>query len=197
MSNIRPEDIKNFRAARKAAGLTGCITGMPNPAMDFLGYRDIQSWRPVDPMNPHCFCFDCRDLWDPEGLIDLKLIQMGHPSAVWTYAAILPVQHVPAPVAPIPVRTTGGGAGFSNDKNAPPPLNLSKVKRDDKALEERCKTDLGELRGKLQSELITVMDKRRRMTCLTSEDRTNYLNELSQQETALWRKLDAIDVLLN
>jgi len=93
--NITPEQIKTHRATRKAAGLAGCISGRPVPEMDLFGYKDVQSWRPADPMNPHCFCFDCRDLWDNDASIDLKLIQEGHKIAMWTYAELLPKEFHP------------------------------------------------------------------------------------------------------
>lgn len=122
--NITTEQIRAHRASRKASGLAGCITGRPLPEISFYGYSDVQSWRPSDPMQPHCFCFDCRDLWDSDAAIDLELIQKGHEMARWTYAELLPKDAVPpkkeaAPApslakpignsVPLLPRTNGGG----------------------------------------------------------------------------------------
>lgn len=111
--SITPQQIIDFRAARKASGMAGCITGRPTPELDFFGYKDVQSWRPADPMQPHCFCFDCRELWDSDASIDVQLIQNGHKMALWTYEQILPKGSVPprdeAPRPALPLPMPSGG----------------------------------------------------------------------------------------
>ena len=109
--NLTAQQIQDHRAARKASGLAGCVTGRPVPPMDFFGYKDVQSWGPADPMKPHCFCFDCRDLWDNDASIDLQLLKEGHKMALWTYAELLPEDQrpkkddaaTPAVVKPLPL----------------------------------------------------------------------------------------------
>ena len=88
--SITSEQILEHRASRKAAGLVGCISNRPPPALDFFGYKDVQSWRPADPMEPNCFCFDCRSLWDSDAAIDLQLLQERHVIAGQTYRELLP-----------------------------------------------------------------------------------------------------------
>lgn len=80
-----PMEILAHRKARKEAGLAGCITGKPVSTRIVFGFSDIQSWRPTNPMDPHCFCFDCRGLWDSEGTIDAELVNTGHAEARWVY----------------------------------------------------------------------------------------------------------------
>jgi len=83
---VTTEQIKAHRAGRKKAGLIGCI--QPGLDLPLTSLRGI-SWRPEDPMNPQCFCFDCRSLWDPTGTIDLELITKGHTMACYTYESLL------------------------------------------------------------------------------------------------------------
>jgi hypothetical protein len=79
--------IKEHRAGRKASGLMGCIDGVSDiPLTSLKG----MSWKPADPKNPDCFCHDCRTTWDPEGSIDLELINEGHERACYVYASLLP-----------------------------------------------------------------------------------------------------------
>lgn len=134
--NVTPEQIQAHRASRKASGLAGCITGRPMPELDFFGYKDVQSWRPSDPMQPHCFCFDCRELWDNDATIDLQLIKDGHKMALWTYAELLPKEMVPpkeAPPAPslakpignsVPLLPRTNGGGLSALGLGIPPLRI-------------------------------------------------------------------------
>ena len=76
MQSITTEQIKQHRKERKESGVVGCLKGI--------------SWRPEDPMNPECFCHDCRTTWDPEGDIDLALIKSGYRWACETYASLIP-----------------------------------------------------------------------------------------------------------
>ena len=86
MDVVTTEQIIAHRAVRKTSGLMGCLTGEDLPLHSLKGI----SWRPADPMNPGCFCHDCRSLWDKDGSIDLELIKQGNERALFTYASILP-----------------------------------------------------------------------------------------------------------
>jgi hypothetical protein len=97
MNTITAAQILAHRSARKDAGLLGCITSKPKTNRIVFGYGDVYSWRPADPMNPHCFCIDCRELWDSDGSIDAKLVNSGHQWACHTYASLLPTPAAPAP----------------------------------------------------------------------------------------------------
>jgi len=119
--NVTSEQIKAHRASRKESGSAGCITGRPLPPLDFYGFKDVQSWRPADPMQPHCFCFDCRDLWDNDASVDVQLLKDGNNMAIWTYEDLVPKELVPPkpePVArpPLMLPTPSGGI-------APPPTS--------------------------------------------------------------------------
>jgi hypothetical protein len=111
-AQITPAQIIAHRAARKDAGLLGCITSKPKSNRIVFGYSDVYSWRPADPMNPHCFCIDCRELWDSDGSIDVQLVNNGHKWACHTYASLLPssAKAPPAP-APSPSPEDDGSAG--------------------------------------------------------------------------------------
>jgi hypothetical protein len=99
-------EILQHRESRKDAGMVGCITGKPTPEMDFFGYRDVQSWRPADPMNPHCFCFDCRGLWDSDAAIDAELVNSGHWWACDVYASLLGLATTSATATTTPSETS-------------------------------------------------------------------------------------------
>lgn len=220
--NITAQHILDNRKARKDAGLVGCISGRPVPALDFFGYRDVQIWfydangklngdPGFDRKNPMCFCFDCRSAFDPDATVDLELVLNGHAKACATYTSILPAQAVPPkeeqPPKPslnitIPLLTR-------TDTCVPPPrpspvltaipTSLPPPKPRDllnEAFETRYKTDLAILRGELQRELVVTMDKRRMLTSLSKDERTVYLKTIDEEEQALWRKMDALDILL-
>jgi hypothetical protein len=156
-------------------------------------------------MDPHCFCFDCRELWDSDGSIDLELIQRGNEQALWTYAQILPADMIPAPLPPVasillPTRSNGGGIPLMMDSDdGPVPLSLPKpTPRDitNETLEERLKMDLSLLRADIHRDLIITMDKARNLICLPEAERAEYMANLRTEEDKLWRKLDAIELLL-
>jgi hypothetical protein len=97
---ISPSQILNHREARKNSGLVGCITGRPEPEMDFFSFRDVQIWNRdasgrlngdegFNPRDPWCFCFDCRDAFDPNGTTDAELINEGHTRATEVYQNII------------------------------------------------------------------------------------------------------------
>lgn len=86
MEFITTEQIIAHRNGRKTSGLVGCIDGSDTNINSLSGI----SWRPADPLNPHCFCHDCRSLWDKSGEIDLELIKQGNERALFVYASILP-----------------------------------------------------------------------------------------------------------
>ncbi len=133
--SITPQNIIDHRAARKAAGMVGCISGRPVPEMDFFGYKDVQIWNidasgrlnghpEFNRRDPWCFCFDCRGAFDPRGIVDAEIVNEGHVRAREVYATLLPVDMRPAPAvepkegpnpAPLsaalalPMRSNGGG----------------------------------------------------------------------------------------
>ena len=78
---LSTQDILNHRSLRRASGVKGCKDGSDAPLTSLHGI----SWRPLDPMNPSCFCFDCRDEYDSDGTIDLQLYNEGHEGAKFTY----------------------------------------------------------------------------------------------------------------
>ena len=103
---ITPQQILDDRANRKNAGLTGCITGRPDPGLDFFGFRDVQIWfmdangnlnghPDFNRKNPMCFCFDCRGAFDPRGEVDAELVNEGHANARHTYRSLLPNEPLP------------------------------------------------------------------------------------------------------
>ena len=136
---ITPSEILQQRASRKAAGLVGCITGRPAPALDFYGFRDVQIWyRDAegrlngDPgfnyKDPYCFCFDCRGAFDPKGTVDAELVNEGHERAVFTYRSTssktetsTEQETTSAPSTPPPTTTSTATPGFSNEPSTPPP----------------------------------------------------------------------------
>lgn len=64
--------------------------------------------------------------------------------------------------------------------------------------DERLRADLGILRGKLQTKLVLAMDRARQAVCYDdAEERATFLATVRADEQALWRKLDAVDLLLN
>ena len=89
MEFITTKQIVAHREGRKKSGLVGCIDGSDT---HINSLSNGISWRPADPMNPHCFCHDCRTTWDPEGSIDLELIKEGNERACFVYASILPTK---------------------------------------------------------------------------------------------------------
>lgn len=105
--------------------MAGCITGRPEPELDFFGYKDVQIWNldaqgrlngdpGFDYMDPHCFCFDCRGAFDPKATVDAELVNRGHVRACFVYASLLP--KVPeAPQQPNTGGTQQTASGFSND----------------------------------------------------------------------------------
>jgi hypothetical protein len=220
--NITAQQILDNRKARKDAGLVGCISGRPVPALDFFGYRDVQIWfydangklngdPGFDRKNPMCFCFDCRSAFDPDGTVDLELVLNGHGKACATYTNILiaevkpakdeqvaqPSKHATVPLPPrtetcVPApRPSPVLTGIPTSLPPPRPRDLHT-----ESFETRYKTDLAILRGEIQRELVVTMDKRRMLTSLSKEERTVYLKTIDEQEQALWRKMDALDILL-
>jgi hypothetical protein len=89
MEFLTVDRIIAHRAARKESGLAGCKDGGDALPGGLTNMRGI-SWRPMNPMNPTCFCHDCRTQWDPTGSIDLELLKQGNTRALLTYASILP-----------------------------------------------------------------------------------------------------------
>lgn len=97
---VSPSQILSHRESRKNAGLVGCITGRPEPEMDFFSFRDVQIWNRdasgrlngdegFNPRDPWCFCFDCRDTFDPHGTTDAELVNEGHSRATEVYQTVI------------------------------------------------------------------------------------------------------------
>jgi hypothetical protein len=222
---VTAQQIKDHRAARKTSGMVGCISNKPEPPLDFFGYKDVQSWRPIDPMKPYCFCFDCRDLWDNDATIDLQLLENGNTAALWTYGELFPPEFV-HPKQTLPQRSNGGGiseepvpslAKPTPGGGIPLPLRvdtsqprygsfdevpsslLAPRHRDllNETKQQRLKGDLAILRGELQSELVTVMDSRRSLAYHEDPyDRIVVECQIGAKENALSAKIQAIDLLL-
>lgn len=89
MDFLTTDDIIAHRVSRKESGSVGCKDGSDALPGGLLSMRGI-SWRPMNPMNPSCFCHDCRTQWDPTGTIDLELLKQGNSRALFTYESILP-----------------------------------------------------------------------------------------------------------
>lgn len=189
--SVTPEQILAHRKARKESGMTGCITGQPEPELDFFGYADVQSWRPADPMNPHCFCFDCRDLWDPKALIDTELVNTWHTEASKVYEDLLPKPETklrPPPLL-IPPRTETYLAWPMAPRHRDV-MNETK--------EERIKKDLLDLISSFRGDLIEVMDSRRRTLYYENpQERDEFLKEVSKKEDDLWDKIRAAELLIS
>jgi hypothetical protein len=196
---ITPEQIKLHRSIRKTAGLVGCKDGSDYPSQSLKGI----SWRPADPMNPSCFCHDCRETWDPEASIDLQLLKDGNKRAVATYASLLSAEQQP----PLPYRSNGSSGvemlptrsmtHHSEPHPRPPPIYIS-LRRDvlNEMPNERLKRDLAELRGNLQSELVRVMDKKRIAAFSEESHRSEFFHYVDEEEHKIWKKLEAVELLL-
>jgi len=221
--NITPEQIIKHREGRKRSGMVGCISGRPPPPLQFFGYSDVQSWRPADPMAPHCFCFDCRSLWDSDAKIDTELVNSGNERACLVYDSLLPIRAAPSSspvisplnaVMPSPPMFTEPkhtntirppvdiprieipvvpDHGFSMSLPAPRHRDIMNESRD-----TRIKKDLLELIGDFQNELITVMDSRRRSIFMKNEEeREAYLADVDEKEADLWNKMRAAETLIS
>lgn len=237
MASISPIQIVKHRALRKAAGLTGCISGRPVPEMDFFGYKDVQIWfrdasgrlngdADFNRRDPYCFCFDCRDAFDPEGTLDAELVNEGHKRARIIYASLLqePVAEVlPArtltehpeaykmdvpretwfPAAPLPQRSMTNVPWALPKLEIPegvPPISLPAPRHRDvmnETRETRIRNDLLEKISDFRAELIEVMDSRR---TLYEGDRIPDSDEprrlLDRREEDLWKKINAAELLI-
>jgi hypothetical protein len=63
--------------------------------------------------------------------------------------------------------------------------------------EQRMKNDLAEMKAEIQGELVVVMDSRRSAPFYETPERSAFLEAVNAKEAALWKKLDAINLLLN
>ncbi len=194
---ITSQDILNDRAARKAAGLVGCLTTKPSPEeINFFGFRDVQIWNmdaqgrlngdpEFDRMNPHCFCYDCRGAFDGRGEVDAQLVNSGHSRALDAYRNIVPPSSdaVPdvLPASNIPT-------------SLPPPIPRDIM---NESPEDRLRRDLTDLRAKIQSDLVVIMDSRRRLDWMEPDEARNLAHQIDDEESDLWAKIRAIDLLLN
>jgi len=220
--NITSQQIIDNRAFRKAAGLVGCISGRPEPQLDFFGYKDVQIWYVdanghmngdpgFDRMNPGCFCFDCRSAFDPKAEVDLQLILDGHERARSTYAQLLPAHALPPPETTLLMPSPSGGIAppllLRVDTSTPSyasfdeiPTSLPAPRARDilnETPDERLRADLSVLRGRLQRKLIVAMDRARHAVCYDDPtERATFLATVREDEQALWRKLDAVELLI-
>jgi hypothetical protein len=185
---VTSQQILTHRQGRKAAGLMGCITGKPIPPIDFFGFKDVQIWRtdskgclPGDPdfnpRDPGCFCFDCRNTFDKEGVLDAELVNEGHPRACEIYASLIK-PNIPT--------------------SLPPRINVSLPPNPSlKDLEKVMKYAMGTLEGCIHSELILTMDRRQRaILCDNNEEANNYLeqeHQLQDLQAAVSKLRDALD----
>jgi hypothetical protein len=133
---ITPQQILEDRAARKASGLAGCITGHPAPDLsyprDFFGFRDVQIWNMDwngrmngDPnfnrRDPCCFCFDHREAFDPTGEIDASLVNERHNRAAYAYRNLLPNEPVVDPHPPAVIPNENNEDEDNGNDDVPPP----------------------------------------------------------------------------
>ena len=221
---VTPSQILEHRAGRKAAGLLGCITSKPKSDKIVFGFSDVYSWRPADPMNPHCFCIDCRDLWDKDAAVDAELVNNGHKWACETYASLLPNPPAPSrpatPPSPLPARTlTEHPEAYARGvprsfwfPGTPPPrveippppavprLSLPAPRHRDimnESRKTRIKKDLLELITDFHAELISVMDSRRQaLNRERPSDSDALLREIDRKESELWDKIKAAELLV-
>lgn len=207
---ISNQQILDHRASKKTAGLHGCQNGRDAPLTSLFGI----SWKVdakgrwadqegYDPEDPACFCHDCRTTFDPDGSIDLKLLQAGHDVARHIYADLLPVELRPPPLPPVLLakRTPGGGLSpldteqptYALFEEIPTSLPAPRA-RDvmNETSEERLKGDLAALRSDLQGQIVEWMDKRR----LAYDGPEATLISINKEVDKLWAKLKAVELLL-
>jgi len=208
---LTPQQIQDFRAAKKAAGVYGCQSEDDR----LYSYRGI-SWKVdakgryadqegYDPEDPACFCHDCRTTFDPDATVDLKLLQNGHDVACQVYADLLPETLRPTPLPPVFLakRTPGGGISpldtvqprYSSFGEIPTSLPAPRA-RDvmNETAEERLKADLATLRYDLQGQLVVCMDKRR--LAYEGPERESFLASINEEADKLWAKLKAVELLM-
>lgn len=229
--SITSQDILNDRAARKAAGDTGCITGKPTPEINLFGFRDVQIWYMdangrmngdpgFDRMNPLCFCFDCRGAFDKDGIIDAELVNNGHEGARHVYHNLLgqPAQVAVPLVLGLTVDTDVPHFRSSSDRvpdlqpivtvdtTQPSYTSFSQVPtsfpapraRDimNETSDERLRNDLSQLRSSLQANLLVTSDSRRRLAFMNAQEAAVFAAQVDAEESDLWAKVEAIDLLL-
>ncbi len=205
--SITPQQILRDRLLRKGAGFIGCISRPYPPKIHLFGFKDIQCWAPADPKKPHCFCHDCRELCDPDGTIDLELIQEGNRDARITYKNLLPPELVPeeppsnglleqaealsSPSLGVPSSFYSTFDEIPTSLPAPRARNL-----EEETPQERLKRDLSQLKMDLYHQLISVMDRRRISNRYEAAEHDAFIIEILEEEHALWQKIDAITILL-
>ncbi len=185
--SISTADILAHRAGRKAAGLVGCKDGSDGPLHSLSGI----SWRPADPMDPHCFCFDCRETWDADALIDLHLLQNGHDGAVHTYASLVFPKATPTTTSSSSVATATEVSSSLAPVHIPAEVGLSNVLP---ALiipmslpdpvpshEHPILQSISRLISDIQSEQVRAMDLKRRATFASDPQEKQRIVEASYQ----------------
>ena len=222
MSSLSPATILAHRAHKKNSGVTGCKTKRSYPTA-LLGYKDIWTYYPTDPMNPECFCVDCRGEWDPDGTLDFQILQEGNVDAQRAYVELLPPEMVPpAPLKQdlalpmettmlglaLPMRSTMEGIqippltiepqNYSTFEEIPTSLPAPR-NRDvmNETVEERMRNDLQDLKLQLLKHLSKAMDSRYESLSMAEKERKVFLSSLTAKENALWEKFDAVETLLH
>lgn len=158
-NSVTVSDILKHRALRKRLGMVGCKDGRDMPLSSLRGI----SWRPSDPKNPSCFCTDCRDTWDADGVIDAELVNEGHKRACWTYEALLSKaweqNSHPAPQRTMTEHPEAYARGVPREVFFPPmrritPELITPPRRDvvNEMDDQRLKNDLLELMERVGSE---------------------------------------------
>lgn len=204
MTTITATDILNHRKMRKDSGASGCITGQPIPPIDFFSFRDVQSWKPDDPKNPHCFCFDCRSLWDSDGTIDAELANSGHERALSVYGS-LHYNNLTEPSSKRQGSETYNGLTLHV---SPPtlfattfdeiPVSLPAPRHRNvlnESRDERLRNDLHEYLGELKRELIVTMDSKRSVFD-DIPGRDVLLEKIAAAEEKIAHKIDSVNAIL-
>ena len=186
---LSTQDILNHRSLRRASGMKGCKDGSDAPLTSLHGI----SWRPLDPMNPSCFCFDCRDEYDEDGMIDLQLYNEGHQHARFTYESLHEKEENPQSALFVQISQPT----FTSFDEIPSPLP-SPIHRNilEESPTERLHQDLILLKEDLFAKLNTVLVTRDREDDMPMQDIPAFRSKIQRECRVLWDKIRAIDTLL-
>lgn len=205
---ITLEKILTHRKMRRVSGMVGCKDGSDAPLNSLSGI----SWRPADPMNPSCFCVDCRELWDPEATIDLELIKAGNQKALWVYSSLLPSveegwlsnleRGAKEEASSPPLDPTNHSLRITIPRTVPAlSISLPAPRHRDimnESKNDRIKKDLLELIMEYRGELIDVMDSRRRSISYPDPiEQEEFIKEVNKNEANLWEMIRAAELLIN
>ena len=186
---ITTQDILNHRALRRASGIKGCKDGSDAPLTSLHGI----SWRPLDSMNPSCFCFDCRDEYDPDGKIDLQLYNEGHAAAKFTYDNLSEKEENPQSVLFMQISQPTFTAFDEVPSPLPAPIHRNIL---EETPTERLHKDLVLLKENLFAKLNIVLETRDREDDMAMQDIPAFRSKIQTECRVLWDKIRAIDTLL-